>query len=870
MIKKYTRLWAFVIAVLMICQCFTACSEDSDSNTETDGEVTSSETTASESEPPAVEKVEAEFMTLTTKTITTDMLAQTGNRSQRWLSIPESRLVLNPLNFGGTANEVTHPEYADSPDLPLNMGYLDPYTTTGTGIWMEDMLMTHETPENLVGGIEMLWEADFAGKWSKSGGKYTIVEPTEKGGLSITVQNGADAPWQYVAQKIDIDLDLTPMLTVTIDSCGGTWALKLCENGKQDVVIQGDSNKTGTFTYDIAKTIGQTGRFKGQVKLFSVGYEKTLEFSRLDIALIGESRNGTAEQKITWYPHQLAFEASYPDGLALTGFDTFADLDTVLRTVKITNPGRMSTAFRILGKVTAADANSVTVDCGTFSYTVFSSKDAELIFYRDSTSCLANYKPGESWQNGWAYGCFEYGDLEAGCEITVSISCASDANEIAAVAANAEKYSSPEAAKEALAAREAYWNDYLTRVPQPQTFKFRYVDALGVTEEYTEQMYYIAWVFMAQNLLRANPEVGFNYRQVCCGKPSMWAYGDPLTTYTASWESFFGMMYLGYTMPDEAWDAYIGLMTLVDDEGLLAGESLPSEKAHTGYLLYQLTGDTEKLNSVYDNIARYLKWRVKNPRWIYLEHNNPDQADADFAESALVDIKYMIEIARVTGREDDIPMWEEIYNDHLEMYRIWFFDDAGNAYQYSSKSNPNNRALGNTIWTSKGMLVDGLGEPYTEWIFDRFAADYDIDKAFCGFDMIKHPDTSHTIYGLIKCGYEKPAIFLTETCARDMLRVGMFSENYHPTEYPAPSGVRPSIFGCAMLIDCVLMMNGYMSSDGQAMVLNLFGDGGVVGIRMDEGIFSFALDAEANAAKMIIDDKEQINDAPICAKAFLE
>ncbi len=70
------------------------------------------------------------------------------------------------------------------------------------------------------------------------------------------------------------------------------------------------------------------------------------------------------------------------------------------------------------------------------------------------------------------------------------------------------------------------------------------------------------------------------------------------------------MMCPGYVMPDVAWDAYIGMMSLVDEEGMLAGESLPSEKAHTAYVLYNLTGDSDKLNIVYDNIARYLKWRV--------------------------------------------------------------------------------------------------------------------------------------------------------------------------------------------------------------------------------------------------------------------
>ena len=46
-------------------------------------------------------------------------------------------------------------------------------------------------------------------------------------------------------------------------------------------------------------------------------------------------------------------------------------------------------------------------------------------------------------------------------------------------------------------------------------------------------------------------------------------------------------------------------------------------------------------------------------------------------------------------------------------------------------------------------------------------------------------------------------------CAREVTRFGMFAENYDYGDTPVGSGVRPAMFGCAMMIDGILMMNGF-------------------------------------------------------------
>ncbi len=792
-------------------------------------------------------------MLLTKKNIDPGALRDSGTQSQRWLSLPESRLVINPYPFGGLANDVTHASYSDGPDMPLNLGYLDPKTATDSGVWMDDALLMQEGSAS--GGTEQLWQADLSDKsvWYKTAPNTGAT--CKDGVLTIRVPAGAPEPWQYVAQRASIDLSSSPLLTITVDSAATNWALKICPDGQADISIQGDTNKTGTFTYDISKLTGLTGSFNGLIKVFAIGLEKDVCVSRLDISVVSGTRQEAASFTTAWTPYALPFTANYPEGLAIDGEDFYADTETVVRTIRATAGGELSLGGKLYGTPVDYTDGLIVVDCGTYSYTIAVSEPLAPYFYRDYLSYVAGESSDDSPDSSHTYYGFDTATLQAGDTLVVTLSLASDTKDADDVAERAVSFATKAAAADALALQIAYWTDYLSRVPQPADFTLDIVDDMDVMPENIERMYYTAWVFMAQNVLPANPEIGFEYRQVACGKPSMWGGGDPLTIYTASWESFFGMMCLGYVMPEVAWDAYIGLMSLVDDEGILAGESLPSEKAHTGYLLYNLTGDADKLAAVYDDIARYLQWRVENPRWIYLDTNNPDSVDADFAESALIDLKYMMEIAAVTGHEADIPMWQETYDALLENYRKWFFDANMKAYQYCSKSTYA-RSYGNTLWVTKGLYLPELGKTYENSLIRRFREDYDKNSPFGGFALVKYPDVCHTMYGLIDRGYSEIASTFVELCLRDVVRVGMFAENYDgTTAKPTMSGVRPSIFGCAMLIDTVLMSNGFMYETGLLKAVNIGFSGGVCNIHMRGQECSVAVNAETQCAVVIMGDE---------------
>ena len=97
---------------------------------------------------------------------------------------------------------------------------------------------------------------------------------------------------------------------------------------------------------------------------------------------------------------------------------------------------------------------------------------------------------------------------------------------------------------------------------------------------------------------------------------------------------------------------------------------------------------------------------------------------------------------------------------------------------------------------------------------------YDTELPFAGFDAAKYPDMNYTVYGLIDKNKVTLARNLLEANIRDIvLTNSVFAETYRNGK---PSGVRPSIFGMASIIDFVLLKNNYFYQKGEPHVVNLF------------------------------------------------
>lgn len=359
-----------------------------------------------------------------------------------------------------------------------------------------------------------------------------------------------------------------------------------------------------------------------------------------------------------------------------------------------------------------------------------------------------------------------------------------------------------------------FWNDLMTKLPEPLNFDFESIDPKGVKSEELRKTYYKAWIFTAMNLLEPDDDL-YPYPQICTGKASLWSEGDEYAPFSAAWESFLGIQYYAYIDPNVAWDAFKGLMSLVREDGMLSGESLPSRKAQTAMVFYQLTGNLDNLREVYPALKRYMKWRLNITHWVYRDiRPSIYNKDAEFVFSALVDMEHLQDIASILGYKDDVKNWKNKYEDLLKKSYSWFWETPNSMPCEVIDLKTGKRNWGNTIWTCSGFYVKGIKGLYEKSMLARFDHDYDPDKPFGNFHIPKYPDISYTVYGLLQRGYDKRAKQNIEINLRDIIRAhASFAEQYIGEDFQ-PDGVRPSLFGSSTVIDFVMLMNGYKYDRG--------------------------------------------------------
>lgn len=76
---------------------------------------------------------------------------------------------------------------------------------------------------------------------------------------------------------------------------------------------------------------------------------------------------------------------------------------------------------------------------------------------------------------------------------------------------------------------------------------------------------------------------------------------------------------------------------------------------------------------------------------------------------------------------------------------------------------------------------------------------------------------------------------------------GWFSEQYETTDTPYPTGVRPSLFGASMIIDFVMIKNGFRYDMGVPYIQNLFRKAATIsGIRYGNDVLNIECDTEGN------------------------
>ncbi|GHU68558.1 hypothetical protein FACS189413_05730 [Bacteroidia bacterium] len=541
------------------------------------------------------------------------------------------------------------------------------------------------------------------------------------------------------------------------------------------------------------------------------------------------SKEGALEEasefSTEWLPYALPFSAKYKNNTTINGYDFFYDENTIARISNLDKKEKYFVSGFIQGTVHIDDKNQlIIVNSSNYKYAVsFENTHLKTIsFYASAEDLQKQIKTGKPENAQW--WSMEISDRKQ-LDVLVSFALASEQDEI--LAANIRNARVKNNVQKAYTERMNYWNDFLkNKIPHPVNFDIKSIDSKGVTSEEIRLTYYKAWVLLAQNII---PPEGtkYPYCQMATGKASLWDEGHETAPFSATWESFVGLQLYAYIDVNVAWSCLKGLMSLVDETGMLGGESLPSRKAHSAWVLYELSKDKKSLQEVYPAIGRYLDWRIKQPRWIYGNETPENEKDIEFVASAIIDMEYMSFIAKELGKEQEATGWLNKRRDFIRQCKEWFWKTPQDLPVSHINQFPGRQGDPNMLTTA--LYIKEISEDYYESLLGLFYKYYDTDKVFAGFDS-KYPDVDFSIYGLIQHRKNVLARGVIESNLRDIIRSRcVFAEAYRNNIAFYADGVRPSIFGMATVIDFVLLKNGYMYTKGAPCLVNIYpeGDNGV-------------------------------------------
>lgn len=727
------------------------------------------------------------------------------------------------------------------------------------------------------GFVDEFTTADVA-EWRDSSSGVTLTSDGSVGTLRLP-----GSEYGFRARQVTVDVDANPVLSVRVAAGSGKWAVKVNRSlAGDDVTLQADTDASGVLSYDLRGLTGWKGNTTFFIKLFQVGKGQSgtsTGFDRLSIHPGAPWLETASKVAATWSPAGLTSTATYAGRTgSVTAADAFdaTDVDAFTRTVTSDLDGGVPVIAGPYNERATYDSTTRTLTApgGDATFSVAFPAEGDVRFYT-SQSALRFGQAGSAAPSS-AAGFWAVTLPSAGGSVAVATAPrADDGSEAAATAASA-RAALPEAVRAASAAHwTSFWADYLDRVPMAQDFEVRRVADGGVSAADVRRFYLKAWVGLEMNVLPATPETGNLHAQLGTGKPSMWMNGTPGTRNVASWDSLLGMQQLVYTDPENAWQSFEGMMALVNDEvspddpayGELGGESLPSRKAQTAWILFQATGDASRLAGVYDALKLHLAWERENMRWVLHGHNYLDERDSEFVASLVFDLEYASKIARALGHEADAADWDSWVPELTRDYQEWFFPttadangtvwptvqkvyldagrssappaDPGEAAPYRNEDgawvNP-----GWSFYTTTALVMEGLDAEHRSKVRARFEADYDEHAQLAGLGSfaIKAPDAQLIVYGLLDsaaASEHDEAAVIVNALTRDMTKSGQFAEVYYAKgavgDAVGSRGVRPSLFGISNLIDNVFIANGVRTAGGEPEFVRLSGAvGGVTGL----------------------------------------
>ena len=556
---------------------------------------------------------------------------------------------------------------------------------------------------------------------------------------------------------------------------------------------------------------------------------KLLNTSHVLVGTSASSSEPATSLRTTWFPYKLTFDANYGNSIQLHGQDFFVDENSsLIRDLAFTSSADATVELGGVYEATE-QANWIPAD----DMLVVSSPDYvyAMVFARIVNRHPLPLQADAAIQpRGYELRV----NLGPGAsEIAIGFGFATRSEgEGTAVARAKQCFHQP--ISETLAHSRARIEGDLRRVPAPQKWGIEAGGGLGgVTAAQHRRAYYAAWTFVIQDVVRKLPESSFAYDQLMTGKPSLWNEGEPRAPGTAQWDSVLGYQWLCYIDCRAAWSAFSGLMSLVDANGDIAGESLPARKAQTAWILYSKTHDRAQLAAVYPAIRKNLLWEERNPRCIYGDHNTADEIahekekDFEFTSSWIYDAGFASLICAELGDSSEAQMWRRKQAEMAENSRTWFFSDPTQIRQNFPFANGKGNSSADRVKLIKEItqalaIVQQFSPDIRGRLANYFNQGFHPNQRGQGFEGdFRYPNMNLTVYGLFDAGRTDQAVSLISDVLRESIQAGTFAEAINPYMTPAAQGVEESLFSPLNIIEFTWLLNGCRYDRGDPVYVDL-------------------------------------------------
>lgn len=132
----------------------------------------------------------------------------------------------------------------------------------------------------------------------------------------MSVNSNANPSYKSLTttNRISIDLDKTPILTLYMPQASGKWSLKIRNTQNEEVTLRTDASGTGTFEYDLRELTTWKGNQRISFNLWAIGLNSYFVLG--DMRFIGINGEEACEEAVSysteWLPNELPLKPLIP------------------------------------------------------------------------------------------------------------------------------------------------------------------------------------------------------------------------------------------------------------------------------------------------------------------------------------------------------------------------------------------------------------------------------------------------------------------------------------------------------------------------------------------------------------------------------